>query len=306
MENNISTNGKLLLTGEYFVLNGAIALAMPTKLGQNFTIRETINNKDLFWESFDYQRNKWFEGQFDWDNLQVKSSTHSSVSERLLQIFTAIKTLSPDLSNLKSGLHFQSFLDFPGNWGLGSSSTLIAALAKWAEVDPYDLLRQTFGGSGYDLACAISGEPILYQIQAEASQFIQVPFFPSFHEQLYFVFLNQKQNSRTGIQRYRELVSPTAEDRKIVSQFSLDLLQAKDLPSFKKVLNAHESFISKKLQLPKVKDQLFGDYWGAVKSLGAWGGDFVLATSAKSKAATLAYFREKGMETVIPFAEMIK
>ena len=32
------SNGKLLLTGEYLVLNGAVALAIPTKFGQTLTI----------------------------------------------------------------------------------------------------------------------------------------------------------------------------------------------------------------------------------------------------------------------------
>ena len=35
-----------------------------------------------------------------------------------------------------------------------TSSTLIANLAKWSNVDPYILLSETFGGSGYDIACA--------------------------------------------------------------------------------------------------------------------------------------------------------
>lgn len=304
MEKTISTKGKLLLTGEYFVLDGALALAIPTRYGQQFTIKESAAT-GLHWESFDHQGQKWFEGYFDLNPLRIKDSTDASVAERLLQIFTTLAKLRPGSTILKPGLSFQSFLAFPNNWGLGSSSTLIAALAQWAEVNPYDLLAQTFGGSGYDLACAISNQPLLYQIQSHTQQFVQVPFFPSFHAQLYFVFLNQKQNSRAGIQRYRTLVQPNEEDRKIVSQLTLDLLQAKDLQQFKIVMNEHESFISKRLQLPKVKEQLFPDYWGAVKSLGAWGGDFVLATSAKSRAATTSYFEEQGLETIIPFADMM-
>lgn len=304
MERTISTKGKLLLTGEYFVLNGALALAIPVRYGQRFIIKESAATS-LQWESFDHQGQKWFDGHFGLNPLKIKGSTDTSVAERLLQIFTVLTKLRTGSTILKPGLSFQSFLEFPNNWGLGSSSTLIAALAQWAEVNPYDLLAQTFGGSGYDLACAISDQPLLYQIQSNTQQFVQIPFFPSFHEQLYFVFLNQKQNSRAGIQRYRSLVKPNEADRKIVSQLTLDLLQAKDLKQFKIVMNEHESFISKRLQLPKVKAQLFPDYWGAVKSLGAWGGDFVLATSAKSRAATISYFKEKGLETIIPFAEMM-
>jgi len=33
-------NGKLLLSAEYFVLDGAVALALPTKLGQSLHVQE--------------------------------------------------------------------------------------------------------------------------------------------------------------------------------------------------------------------------------------------------------------------------
>lgn len=305
MKKTFSTNGKLLLTGEYFVLDGALALAVPVRYGQEFIIEEKGTLDGIHWESYNHKGAQWFEGQFNLNPLSIRESTNQSTAERLVQIFMALDTLQPETNLLKSGLKFQSFLEFPNNWGLGSSSTLIAALAQWAKVDPYELLAKTFGGSGYDLACAISNQPILYQIQETKRQFVQVPFFPGFHEQLYFVFLNQKQNSRTGIQRYRAQVKPNQSDLKKVSQMTLDMLQVKDLEQFGTIIEAHEKFISGKLQLPKVKDQLFSDYWGAVKSLGAWGGDFVMATSAKSREETIAYFKGKGLDVVIPFAEMI-
>jgi hypothetical protein len=56
------------------------------------------------------------------------------------------------------------------------------------------------------------------------------------------------------------------------------------------------------LQLTPVKERLFDDYFGAVKSLGAWGGDFVLATGDKT---TPAYFKKKGYSTVLTYKEMI-
>lgn len=35
---SFKSNGKLLLTGEYLVLDGAVALALPTKMGQIMTV----------------------------------------------------------------------------------------------------------------------------------------------------------------------------------------------------------------------------------------------------------------------------
>ncbi len=50
---------------------------------------------------------------------------------------------------------------------------------------------------------------------------------------------------------------------------------------------------------------MFSDYWGEVKSLGAWGGDFVLVTSKKPIEETREYFLNKGNDVFIPYAELI-
>ena len=59
------------------------------------------------------------------------------------------------------GTRVETQLEFPREWGLGSSSTLISNLGLWAETDPYDLLSATLGGSGYDIAAARSESPFL-------------------------------------------------------------------------------------------------------------------------------------------------
>ena len=55
-------------------------------------------------------------------------------------------------------------LTFPRAWGLGTSSTLISLIAQWAKCDPFELLFEAFGGSGYDIACATANSPISYQL----------------------------------------------------------------------------------------------------------------------------------------------
>ena len=47
------------------------------------------------------------------------------------------------------------------------------------------------------------------------------------------------------------------------------------------------------------------DFDGGIKSLGAWGGDFILAASATGEETVKAYFSNKGLNTVIPYEEMI-
>ncbi|MFT6826440.1 MAG: hypothetical protein ACJAYD_001001 [Patiriisocius sp.] len=74
------------------------------------------------------------------------------------------------------------------------------------------------------------------------------------------------------------------------------------LQDFERILNAHEQKISKLLAQPTIKQMLFKDYPNTIKSLGAWGGDFVLATGNNSD---MDYFKNKGYNTIIPFQEMI-
>ena len=66
-------------------------------------------------------------------------------------------------------------------------------MAQWANIDAYILLEMTFGGSGYDIACAQTNSPIIYQLENEIPNFKTVSFNPTFKDQIYFVYLNQKQ-----------------------------------------------------------------------------------------------------------------
>jgi hypothetical protein len=76
--------------------------------------------------------------------------------------------------------------------------------------------------------------------------------------------------------------------------------------------------IATSLGLTPVQEELFKDFAGAVKSLGGWGGDFVMALapdsdfagSPRSKGSNISnyttnYFKEKGFGTIIPFDEMM-
>ena len=75
------------------------------------------------------------------------------------------------------------------------------------------------------------------------------------------------------------------------------------LNDFERLITEHESFISKILGVVPVKDKLFHDFRGAIKSLGAWGGDFILATGDRH---TSKYFKKKGFDVVINYKEMLR
>lgn len=300
----IHANGKLLLSSEYFVLDGALALALPTAKGQTFTFESPPNSDVISWKSFNEKKELWFEGSFSLKNFEAIETSDLEVSNRLTQILHTCRELNHSFLKNGKGVAVESHLTFPKNWGLGTSSTLIYSVAKWAEVDAFVLLEKTFGGSGYDLACAGAEKSILYSKINDLPKWENCFFDPPFKDQLYFIFLGQKQNSREGIAHYRKIEI----EEKIISEFSSitqSLMMSFSLSQFEKTINWHEELVSKTLKLKKVKNLYFKDYWGSVKSLGAWGGDFVLATSNRSEEETKRYFNEKGFEVFIKYEDII-
>lgn len=300
----IHAKGKLLLSSEYFVLDGALALALPTSKGQTFTFENIHNSEVISWKSFDEKKQIWFEGIFSMKNFEAIKTSDLDVSNRLTQILNVCRELNHSFLKNEKGVAVESHLTFPKNWGLGTSSTLIYSVAKWAEVDAFVLLEKTFGGSGYDIACAGAEKNILYSKKSDLIEWANCEFDPPFKDQLYFIFLGKKQNSREGISHYRKM------DKKehLISDFSFftkKILDCLDFYEFEKLLEQHENLVSVTLHLRKVKDLYFNDFWGIVKSLGAWGGDFVLATSDRSGEETKRYFNEKGFEVFIKYEDLI-
>jgi mevalonate kinase len=295
------SHGKLLLSAEYAVLDGALALALPTKFGQSLTVKSTPKNT-ILWKSISCEGSIWFEAEFILDTaLKISSENTSAIAVRLVQILNALQQLNPSLFEAQKGYELTSTLEFPENWGLGSSSTLINNLAQWAQVDAFELLELTFGGSGFDIACAQHDSGILYQLKSGKPTLKPVVFSPPFLDALFFVHRNQKQNSRDGIAAYKTQTAHKTLDFNALNTLTLELLNCSDLKTFEALLEQHEGFISKLIQQPPLKD-VFPDYEGAIKSLGAWGGDFFLATG---NTKTMAYFKSKGYSTIVPFSEMI-
>jgi mevalonate kinase len=303
------SNGKLLLTGEYFVLEGANSLAVPTSCGQDLTIK-TISDSQLIWQSFTNTGECWFEAIFDLPKLRLVSTTFNStedggndqIAENLLNILFATKKLNTAFLNAKTGYLIQTHLTFPRNWGLGTSSTLINNIANWATVNPYQLLANTFGGSGYDIACAQYNTPIFYTSNGIEPTIKKVKFNPTFKDQLYFVYLNKKQNSREGIQRFKALKGNLTSEIKQISALTTAFVKCNNLNEFEKLLIEHEQIVSKTIQLNTIQELYFSDYFGQTKSLGAWGGDFIFATGNQDSQK---YFNKKGFKTVISYQDLI-
>lgn len=292
-----------MLTGEYVVLDGALSLALPTQYGQSMIV-EQISNSKLIWKSIDENNKVWFEDELSLQNGILKQiKNDNEISNRLFQILHRAKQLNPDFLISSKGFKVESKLSFPRAWGLGSSSTYINNIASWANIDAYKLLELTFGGSGYDIACAQNDSAITYQLQENKRSICKVEFNPEFKDCLYFVYLNKKQNSREGIEHYKKNTSNLSNEISEISNITSKIIDCKLLNEFESLLNQHETIISNIIDQQPVKKRLFNDYKGSIKSLGAWGGDFILATSKENPTD---YFKSKGFETIIPYNQMIK
>ncbi|MEP3839114.1 MAG: GYDIA family GHMP kinase [Algibacter sp.] len=295
------SHGKLLISAEYVVLDGALSLAIPTKYGQYLTI-EPIEDPVLHWKSFDEKNSIWYENKFDLKGDTIESlNLNNDISNRLIEILKASKTLNPEFLNTHQGYKVKTHLEFQKNWGLGTSSTLITNIAKWANINPFQLLEKTFGGSGYDIACAQHNKPITYQV-ADHEKLVKIAEFnPIFKEQLYVVHLNKKQNSRDGIRHYHENKNNAATTINAINKLTLEMISCQKLDHFQDLMTSHENLIAKLTNQTPVKDIYFKDFDGAIKSLGAWGGDFVLVAS---KHNPIAYFKAKGFNTIMPYTKM--
>jgi mevalonate kinase len=305
VEQRFYGHGKLLITGEYFVLDGAKALAIPTKFGQQLRVKElTSSDNTLYWVALNSKKQIWLNLVFDKTDFRCLNDS-SPEAGRLSSILCAARKLNQGFLNNPKDLAVETRLEFPNEWGLGSSSTLIYAVSQWAGVNGYQLLKATIGGSGYDVACAGYDNPVLYQLNNGVPETLEVNWKPAFADHIYFAYLGKKQLSSEGIKYYREKLSDKQHVANQLTRITEQVLKADSLPHFEILLNEHEEIVGSTLKMMKVKDTHFQDYWGTIKSLGAWGGDFILLTNCRSREDLTAYLSEKNIHTVFRFDEMI-
>ena len=291
------SNGKLLISGEYLVLDGALSLALPCKFGQYLNFTEDSNGT-LEWISKDMNDTIWFTAYFEAKTLKVlKTSNYNTVKwvKKILEFCN-----KNSLTNKSLQGKIESKLEFPNNWGLGSSSTLLNNMASLYEVNPYDLHFSTTNGSGYDIACAGSNSALTYQVIENIPKVKKMDWSPVFKDEILFIFLKKKQKSNLEVKRFKELKKdPDLISR--ISSITKEIIYSKTIEEFEHLLDEHESITGKYIQSETVKSKYFSDYEGSVKSLGAWGGDFVLATRKNKN-----YFLDKGFDTILSFSEIIK
>jgi len=295
------SNGKLFVLGEYYVLEGAKVFALPTKFGQYLSVFP-LKTKTLSWKSYDADGAVWYNDEIAVnDVISNNQSSDDKVRNTLIDILHEAHVMNPSILE-NNGFLVETKLTFPRNWGLGTSSTLINNIAQWFQIDAFKLLQKSFGGSGFDIACAQNNTPVTYQVLNNEPVIEQVSFNPTFKDQIYFVYLNKKRDSKDAIANFRKKQKNLLEEIKQVSQMTDELLRIQDLETFVSFFKHYEQNLSEILETPTIQKELFPDFNGLVKSLGGWGGDFVMVAAEHNPTE---YFKQKGYNIIIPYSDII-
>ena len=291
--------GKLLITAEYLVLKGAKGLAMPTKYGQKLSIKKN-RKKYIAWEAYTCDNEKWIDCKFDLNFKLLKSKkTKTEFVHSLSKLLKNINLLSPGFAG--EGLNISTNLEFKRNWGLGSSSTLINNISNWLNINPYELLKKTYNGSGYDIAVANSKKSIFFQKKGDTNEITPARFSPPFKDNLFFIHLNKKVNSQKEVTKFLNQKNEYKDDISKINSLGEMLVKEKNQKIFNEMVKEHEEIISKIISKKPIQKVIFKDFCGQIKSLGSWGGDFILASG---DTETPNYFSKKGYNIIIPFSEM--
>jgi mevalonate kinase len=294
------SSGKFLITAEYLILKGATGLALPLKYGQTLTVHKN-QTQVVHWKSKVHD-DIWLDAKYVVDDFRIIDTNLAEVAGVLQNVLMQARILNPHF--ITTGVDATIAADFNLAWGLGSSSTLINNIANWAEINPYLLLENTFGGSGYDIACAGARGPLTYQLTETGRRVEEVNFRPVFSDHIFFVYLGKKMNSRTGMHYFKEKAVYTQHEIAEVNKITEGIITCTNLADFENLLNRHEHILSTILQMPTIKTSHFNDYAHSIKSMGAWGGDFVLVTGENWEAVK-KYFNGKGLDTVIPYKDIV-
>jgi mevalonate kinase len=298
-------NGKLMLTGEYLVLAGAEALALPLSREHELQIQKSIGRSALAWKTF-VEGEYWFDAYFSLPELAIANTNDFPTAQNLRNIFLAAQELN--LEFLNKGFHYEisSKVNFNMSWGLGSSSSLLVTIAKWADVDPFDLHFKVSSGSGYDIAAAMTDRPVFYRLEDNEPVYSAVDFNPSFRDNIFFGYLGKKRKSEEAVKDYLNSGLGKSGAIKDITSISREVIHANTLMDFVQLLKQHDEIISNILHVKPIAQTRFSDFKGYVKSLGAWGGDFALFITDYPRDYLMSYFRKKDIKTWFEYRDLIK
>lgn len=305
MTQTFYSNGKILISGEYLVLQGARALVLPLKVGQQMKVSTSAGHPDeiITWNAR-VRDESWFNATISISNWQILNTNDQPIAEKLVSILSEAERLNKALFNHGKGYEVTTRTSFEMDWGFGSSSALVANIARWANIDPFELHFRVSEGSGADVAGAISDWPILYRLVDRKPLFNRVDFSPPYLDKLWLIYTGIKQNTESSVRRFKERNSIIGGSVDLIDRISSEMIQAKTISDFMQLMREHENVVSRVLDIPQA-GQVYLDFPGEIKSLGAWGGDFILAASETGPQQVKEYFKHKNMHTIFSLDQIM-
>jgi mevalonate kinase len=298
---DLSANGKLLLAGEYLVLVGAKALAFPIRFGQSMQI-EPAGHNQLHWVSNE-QGMTWFSCDLDPSTLDIITASDYKVALRLADILLNAKKMNAEFLTGSMGLNIYVEANYPLKWGLGSSSTLIALIALWAEVDKYHLFRLISQGSGYDIACTDRNSLLFYQWENGGINVDVTHPGKALLNNTCFAYLGKKQETAGEVSAFLSEKNFASMDVERISELSLQICKADDPLILCSLIDEHEEILCRILKKDRIAKH-FPGFPGSVKSLGAWGGDFAMFVSDMKNQDIKTWLKQTGFNDVFIFNEL--
>lgn len=302
MNNEIFSNAKIILMGEYAVMHGADAICLPLKTGQKLRV-EDFDEGVIGW--------KWTYGNEVLADLQIDAASlqplrvNKGNSQWVSDLVRIIRLQNPGF--VRNGGHSFIFENlFPPQWGLGSSSATISSISRWAHVNAFMVNQKLMGGSGADIASTTASRWFLYRKKLPTPPVWDIPFNYLFPDNTWFVYSGKKEPTA----QHLNTLDPIDENQHSVSwmqvnHFIYRFLAASTLPEVFKLVYEHELLIADRIRKEPIGNQ-FADFPGKIKSLGAWGGDFFLALSQQPEAWVKDYFYQKGYSTIFKWNEFLE
>ena len=300
------SNGKLLLTGEYLVMKGALALALPVKFGQSLQVMKLSSQDILEWDATGLE-GTWFDAKFSLSDLSIISTSSDQKAKFLQDILQKACSLNPKALNSNKSLKVTTNVNFDINWGLGTSSTLINNIALWFEVNAFVLHALVSNGSGYDIACASHETPILYQKtqSTEAPNVKQVDLPEAFYGNTFFVYSGNKIHTEGHINKIRQRSNLIIDEVDELTNLTNEIVKVSSIEQLIEHLANHEGLVGKYLGVNPIQTERFTDFKGIVKSLGAWGGDFMMVVTGLGQNYVRKYFEQFNLSKIISIEKML-
>ena len=297
--------GKLLITGEYVVLHGAEAFSLPVRFGQSLSVRPVSGSPALIWNTM-VDNKLWFEATLSIPDFVIGNTTDFPTAQALRTLLLNARFFNPGFLLKAERLEANSEVDYDISWGLGSSSSLTVNIARWAGIDPFQLHFRTYTGSGYDVASAYSGRPLIYSLKEKAPEYMEINFDPPFKDHLWFVYLGKKKSSSEAIAKFEKSRKKNMGDEiERISYITREIVKSTDIVKFTGLLQEHDRIISGLVGSIPLTEKMFRDFNGYAKYLGAWGGDFAMLVSSSSNEYVSSWLKKKDFKIWFPSHEII-